>query len=558
MTYQVLARKWRPPKFSDLVGQTLVTRTLENAIRSDRVAHAFLFSGVRGVGKTTTARILAKALNCHRGLSPEPCGECVSCLEISTSSSVDVLEIDAASNTGVDNIREIRESVRYGTARDRFKIFIIDEVHMLSTAAFNALLKTLEEPPAHVKFILATTELNKIPVTITSRCQQFDFKPIPFAMLVDRLRHICREEEVEISEYGLRAVAAAARGSMRDAESALDQIMSLAGRKVTDEDVRALLGVVDEKVLIALVESVQKRDRTSLLDQMRELGESGVDPHAFCRKFIAHVRNLMVCRVSGWNEQLLHLPDSDKDALMEQSSLFTELDLIRFYDLLSRTEEELRSHPYPLIHLEMALMKMVELARLPTLEEVVSKLGAPGAVERIGTAPAGRLPTGAGGPGSSREEIPTASRGAKSPKLDLPPPVPPSVPPDPVPDAAAAQTGLSGPDVVDYLRKSLQKDHIRISSSMDHASRLAFEDGRLEIQYSAKEAFHHSILDAPDARKVVSEACARITGSEPRVDVTLVGGTAPRDEAVDPMDDPRFKTFYEAFPGKYVVRKSED
>ena len=203
MSYQVLARKWRPQVFEEVTGQETVTKTLQNAITSGRIAHAFLFSGVRGVGKTTTARILAKALNCHDGPTPRPCGQCVSCTEIAASGSVDVLEIDAASNRRIDDVRELRESVRYGTARDRFKIFIIDEVHMLTNEAFNALLKTLEEPPAHVKLILATTEHHKIPVTITSRCQQYDFKPIPFSLILDRLALICREEGIEISDYGV-------------------------------------------------------------------------------------------------------------------------------------------------------------------------------------------------------------------------------------------------------------------------------------------------------------------------------------------------------------------
>ncbi len=564
MSYQVLARKWRPPKFSDIVGQQLITRSLENAIRSGRVAHAFLFAGVRGVGKTTTARVLAKALNCHRGITPEPCGECPSCLEIAASNSVDVQEIDAASNTGVDNIREIRESVRYGAARDRFKIFIIDEVHMLSTAAFNALLKTLEEPPPHVKFILATTELNKIPVTITSRCQQFDFKPIPFAQLLERLRLICREEGVNISDYGLRAVASAARGSMRDAQSTLDQMISLSGQEIPDEDVRVLLGVVDEKVLAALVDAVTARDRSELLRQMSALADSGVDPHGFCRKFIAYVRNLLVCRVAGWDPRLLHLPDSDREMLEKQSAAFTELDLIRFYDLLGKTENELRYHPHPHVHLEMALMKLVELASLPTLEEAIGRLGG------------GRAELPAGPPRPSRPATPpsrspqpprSAPPSAARPASAAPTPSPNRTPPasrtaepprDSPAEAPASEARIPPGETVGYLMTALQKDHIRIFSSLEHALRVEFKNGRLEAVFPAHEKFHLSTVAAPDGRKVLSEVCARITGSPPEVVVradepATQSGDAAKPSSKDPMDDPQVKLFYDAFPGKVRI-----
>ena len=374
MTYQVLARKWRPQTFEEVVGQETVTTTLQNAIKSERIAHAFLFSGVRGVGKTTTARILAKALNCQEGPTPSPCNECVSCREITQANSIDVLEIDAASNTGVDKMRDLRESARYGTARDRFKIFIIDEAHMLSNAAFNALLKTLEEPPPHVKFILATTEYPKIPVTIVSRCQQYDFKPIPFLLILERLKVLSQEEGIEISEDSLRAIVSVAEGSMRDAQSALDQIIAFGGKKIPEEAVRVLLGVVDERAILSLVDAVLERDAKILVEQVQELVNSGVDPRNFCRKLIHHVRNLMVCRVTGWDERLLNLPDTAKDEILKQSEQFSELDLIRFYDLLNRAENDLRWNSHPWVHLEMTLMKLIELTRLPSLEDVIAQL----------------------------------------------------------------------------------------------------------------------------------------------------------------------------------------
>ncbi|HEU0092980.1 MAG TPA: DNA polymerase III subunit gamma/tau, partial [Vicinamibacteria bacterium] len=247
MAYQVLARKWRPRTFDEVVGQATVTRTLKNALASGRIGHAFLLSGARGVGKTTTARILGKALNCSKGdkPTPEPCGECASCLEIASGSSLDVQEIDGATHNGVEQVRELRESARYNPARDRFKIWIIDEVHMLSTGAFNALLKTLEEPPPRVKFIFATTEYHKIPDTILSRCQQYDFRLIPARELVAHLRHVAEGETIEVSDDTLARLARAAEGSARDALSLFDQVLSFSGRTVRDEDVSALLGLVD-------------------------------------------------------------------------------------------------------------------------------------------------------------------------------------------------------------------------------------------------------------------------------------------------------------------------
>jgi len=264
MSYLVLARKWRPQTFDEIVGQEHIARTLSNALRSGKVAHAFLFTGLRGVGKTTAARILAKALNCEKGPTPTPCNACVNCQEITAGNAVDVLEIDGASNTGVDDVREIIENVRYQPAKSRFKIYIIDEVHMLSTSAFNALLKTLEEPPPHVKFIFATTDPHKVPHTIHSRCQRYDFKRIPLRLIADRLAHITRSEGVTISDRVLFLIAREGEGSMRDAQSLLDQVIAFAGKTVRDEDVGTALGLADRKVLYAVAEAIVERNPATL------------------------------------------------------------------------------------------------------------------------------------------------------------------------------------------------------------------------------------------------------------------------------------------------------
>jgi DNA polymerase III subunit gamma/tau len=537
MSYQVLARKWRPQVFEDVVGQEAVTRTLQNAIRSGRIAHAFLFSGVRGVGKTTTARILAKALNCRQGPTTTPCGQCVACLEIAAANSVDVLEIDAASNRGIDSIRELRASVQYGSARDRFKIFIIDEVHMLTNEAFNALLKTLEEPPAHVKFILATTEHHKIPVTIASRCQQFDFKPISFVMILERLGLISREEGFQISDYGLRAVATTAQGSMRDAQSALDRIMAFAGGSISDEEVRALLGFVDERLIERVMEAVIQLDRAALLESLQDLASRGVEAQLFCRRLIGHSRNLLVCKIAGWDERLLNLPDSEKDSILRQAERFSELDLIRFYDLLNRTDNELRWHPRPQVHLEMALIKLIELSRLPSLESVVASLesgqptgaaGEPEAVGRISVSPLSSSPPAGG------SDLSVAD------KTVVPPPV--------VPPAQA----------VSRLMAMVQAESMGLYSSLRHASRLELRDGKLLVRFPVSERFHAGMVEQSESVARLTRLGGKIAGSPVSVEVA-VEAAAAEEAPQDPVQDAKVQAFIKKFPGKIIVeRKAED
>ena len=541
MSYQVLARKWRPQTFEEVVGQETVTTTLQNAIKSERIAHAFLFSGVRGVGKTTTARILAKALNCQEGPTPSPCGECVSCREITQANSIDVIEIDAASNTGVDNMRDLRESARYGTARDQFKIFIIDEAHMLSNAAFNALLKTLEEPPPHVKFILATTEYAKIPVTIASRCQQYDFKPIPFLLILERLKLLTQEEGIEISEDSLRAIVSVAEGSMRDAQSALDQIIAFGGKQIPDEAVRVLLGVVDERAILSLVDAVLERDVKILVEQVQELVNSGVDPRNFCRKLIHHVRNLMVCRVTGWDERLLNLPDTAKDEILKQSEQFSELDLIRFYDLLNRAENDLRWNSHPWVHLEMTLMKLIELTRLPSLEDVIAQL-------QLGEKVVKSLPKGGSAPsGDPKTLFPAANKRPQSKDKKSS-----RVAPPPEAEKTEEEEAVSENQVIAHLLSAVQTESIRLYSSLQHASRTTLENGKLLISFPQSEAFHQGEVLRSDHQGLLSRLCAKTVGSVPKIEVQL---EEPPKEQPDPKEDPRVKTFMETFPGKVIVEK---
>ncbi|GAB7025611.1 DNA polymerase III subunit gamma/tau [Geotalea toluenoxydans] len=376
MSYLVLARKWRPQTFSDLIGQEHVSRTLQNAIDTGRIAHAFLFTGARGVGKTSSARILAKALNCEHGLTTEPCNNCPSCTEITDGNSVDVFEIDGASNTGVDDIRELRDNVKYLPSKSRYKIFIIDEVHMLTNNAFNALLKTLEEPPAHVKFIFATTEPHKLPITILSRCQRFDFKRIPLQKIVDRLRYIVDQEKVSISNDALAIVARKGDGSMRDSLSTLDQVLAFCGENVADDDVASLLGVVDRRLLLQASQAVFSRDNKSVLEIVKQVDSFGYSMRQFCQELLDHFRNLAILRAIDNASDILDLSETECGELKSLAATVATADLQRHLTILLKAENEMAHSNFARLVLEMALLKMAALAPVIPVNEILDRLKA--------------------------------------------------------------------------------------------------------------------------------------------------------------------------------------
>jgi len=375
VSYQVIARKYRPQSFADLTGQEHISRTLGNALDQRRLHHAYLFSGVRGTGKTTTARILAKGLNCHLGVTSRPCLQCPSCVEIASGASLDVLEIDAASNTGVDNVRDvIINNIAMAPARDRYKVFVIDEVHMLSTSAFNALLKTLEEPPSHVVFIMATTELHKVPDTILSRCQQFEFRQIPTEKIFQRLREISAGEGVKISDSALREVARAGAGSLRDAQSAFDQVIAFSGDQIAEEDVTTALGLVSAATLGRFVEAIADRKTAEILNLVEEVFVRGYDLRNFTRELNAYLRHLLVIKSGVSENDLLGVTDVEVDRLKQLSSRFSEEDLVRLFHLLAETEKEIKDSPYPRFQLEIGMVKLAHATRLKTLDELIKRL----------------------------------------------------------------------------------------------------------------------------------------------------------------------------------------
>ncbi len=412
MSYLVLARKWRPQTFAEIVGQEHVSDTLQNAIRSNRVAHAFLFTGVRGVGKTTAARILAKALNCAQGPTPTPCNACTNCAEITAGRAVDVLEIDGASNTGVDDVREIIENVRYQPAKSRFKIYIIDEVHMLSTSAFNALLKTLEEPPPHVKFIFATTDPHKVPHTIHSRCQRYDFKRIPFRLITDRLAEMARSEGVTVSDRALFLIAREGEGSMRDAQSLLDQVIAFAGKDIRDEDVARALGLVDRKLLCAVGEAIVDRNPRGAVELLNELHLYGYDLRRFARELLEHFRNLSVARLLPHGDLLADLPDEERAEVSRQAAKMSGENLDRAFRLLVATEGEVARVPYPKLVMEMALLKLATLTPVIAVEEILERMEE--LERRLGSSPGSTAGSGppSAAPATPPPPRPSAQRGA--------------------------------------------------------------------------------------------------------------------------------------------------
>ena len=375
-SYLVLARKWRPQVFEEVMGQKHITQTLQNAISQKRVAHAFLFTGARGVGKTSTARILAKALNCEKGPKINPCNQCANCQEITNGSSMDVIEIDGASNRGIDEIRELRENVRYTPAKSHYKIYIIDEVHMLTKEAFNALLKTLEEPPPHIVFIFATTEPHKIPATILSRCQRYDFKRIPLREIRESLQRIVGEEQIQISQRGLISISQESEGSLRDAQSLLDQVIAYAGKNIVDNDIAEVLGLIDRKILNDTIEAIADKDAERCMEIIEYVYHFGHDLQHFCRELLQYLRDLILIKVSQHPEGLIELPEEELESYKKQAEKFQFDQLNHLFSLLLKGEQEIAQSTFPRTMLELTLIRMATLRPILPVDEMMRKLEA--------------------------------------------------------------------------------------------------------------------------------------------------------------------------------------
>ncbi|WP_396626217.1 DNA polymerase III subunit gamma/tau [Luteitalea sp.] len=454
--YQVLARKWRPQRFDDVVGQIGVTQTLRNAINRGRIAQSFIFSGARGVGKTTTARILARALNCETGPTADPCGTCDACIEIAEGRDIDVIELDAATHTGVDNVREvIIEGLGISPARDRYKIFIIDEVHMLSNSSFNALLKSVEEPPPHVVFMMATTELHKIPETIRSRSQEFELRTIGARSVAEQLGRIAEAEQLNADPDALLLLARSGEGSMRDALSAFDQVIAFAGERITAADVASVLGLIGRDVLMDMADIVADRRAADVFDAVGRLVESGQDLKLVVRELTGLVRDLMVVSL---DPSRLEDPElaTDAERLQALAARFSREDLLRAFDVLARAEQDVRYAAQPRYHLEMALLRWIHLGHLAPIAEVLEALGSgrpmpAGSPARAATPavtrPSAPTPTPSAAPasGSALRRLTESARAASAAPAAAAPASAPTPAPAPAVAPAPAATAPSAP-----------------------------------------------------------------------------------------------------------------
>ncbi len=463
MEYLVLARKWRPQVFEDVLGQEPVIKTLKNAIRLGRVAHAYLFSGPRGVGKTSVARILAKALNCEKGPIETPCNVCANCREITEGTSMDVNEIDGASNRGIDEIRELRENVKFAPAASRYKVYIIDEVHMLTKEAFNALLKTLEEPPAHVIFVFATTETHKVPATILSRCQRFDFRRLSLRHITDNLRQIASSEGIKVSDGGLALIAEASEGSMRDAQSIFDQAISYAGTEIGDSDVEELLGTADRRFLFNLSEAVLARDAGACLRIIEEAYFAGLDMKVFYGMLLNHFRNLLLVKITAADRSVMDLLPDDISRLKMQAEKRSGDTLQRLLDILLEEEEAVRRSLDPRLNLEFTLVRMAHLQPMIPVDEILSKMED---LERRLSQNKGERPLPSRREAApSREKVPIA----RGPAMD--------------PAPAEETRPVSGDDLWESVKGFVKKKSYPLWSKIEPGHFLGYENRTLRIGF---------------------------------------------------------------------------
>ncbi len=567
MSYLVLARKWRPQSFEQIRGQEHIVRALRNAITTGRISHAYLFTGIRGVGKTSAARVLAKALDCASGPTPTPCNECASCREITEGRSSDVLEIDGASNTGVDDVRRLREAVRYPPVRGPYRIYIVDEVHMLSTAAFNALLKTLEEPPPHVVFVFATTDPHKIPVTILSRCQQFDFKRLSLKDMAALLGDVAAAEGVSVDERSVMALAREAEGSVRDGQSLLDQVISYAGQSVAYEDVRDVLGVVDRDLLLGVARAVVGRDARSIVQALQEAERFGYDVRRFAHDLLDVFRDLAILKAVPEADDLVELAPEETEEARRFTADASWDEIHALYDVLGRGVEGLRTAPRPGTVLEMTLLKMARMPALLPLSEVMSRVRAAGldAVPPGGEAgpqPDGRrdparakAPEAPSPPAAPARSRPAPTEAPASPAA--PPgsaPAPAQAPPSPAPAAEPPADVPQGPaefwaallaaaETMNRPLWNVLRAHGRVESwdPVARAASLAFDDpgqeffvqsradvlGRLLAQVAGRGAKVQTRSEAP--REPKARGAARETDHDRKLKRDALGHPLVRD-----------------------------
>jgi DNA polymerase-3 subunit gamma/tau len=571
MAYQVLARKYRPQTFGDVIGQRGVTQTLRNAISKDRLAQAFIFAGPRGVGKTTTARILARALNCQQGPTPDPCGTCDACVEIAEGRDIDVLEIDAATHTQVDNVREvIIAGLGMAPVRDRYKIFIIDEFHQLSSHSFNALLKSIEEPPSHVVFMMATTELRKIPETILSRSQVYELRTIATSVIADKLQEIAKAESIAIDEAAVALIARSAEGSMRDAQSAFDQVIAFAGREITGEDVSAVLGLIGRDLVLDVAEVVADENPQAVFDLAGRFVEAGFDLRLVCRELTRAVRDMLVIAIDNTRADDPEIAgDAERSRLVELANRFSREDLMRAFDLLAKAEFEIRSAAQPRYHFEMAVLKWIHLRKLVPLTALLE--GAPASATASRLAPPVKSPRPPKSPQptppKTKSVKPTPAKPARAKQTGAkqaspkPTPADESVPESKAPDVEAAGPGNGGgkAEILAEVKRAKKFFH---GTVVAQAQRIELVDDRLVFAFTETQRTLSAQLR--QNRGWLEEMASRAVGR--KIEVTTEqsaheateesSGQTPaeadeqtrlREKA---MNDPVVQTLLEVFPAE--------
>jgi len=518
--YQVIARKYRPQTFAELIGQEHVRTTLENAITQRRIAHGYILSGQRGTGKTTVARILARCLNCEQGPTPTPCGKCSSCIEITAGSGMDVIEIDAASNRGINEMRELRENVRFRPARDRYKVFIVDEAHQITSEAFNALLKTLEEPPEWVVFILCTTEAHKIPSTIASRCQQFSFRSVDFAELIARISWIAEQEGIEADAEVLSVLARAGEGSVRDSLSALDQAIACCGTKLAAKEIRDLLGVFSLESLNQVASALAASDSQRMLEVVAELEAGGHSLQHFSRELARYFRNVLVVKIAGGETRLVAASSAEQSKLAEVAAKFGEEDLTRYLQLSLDLFRDLQSSLQPRLHLEMGLLRLVHAGQLQPIEEAIAALGSSGS------------------------------------------PAPPKAIPTPKSTPPVSAAPASGGDLRSRLHAALtEAKQMHLADALEHSelvesgAELIVTTPKMYVMYVKQAEFEAAV------KRVAGRAMKITVKTGDPAPAPVVSAAPPEDEvSTRALSNPEVRRFQEAFPGSHVrtVRNLRD
>ncbi len=520
--YLALARKYRPQKFADLIGQASICKTLQNAIAMNKVYPALIFSGMKGVGKTSSARILAKALNCEKGPAIEPCNQCPTCVEITEDNSADYMEIDGASNNGVNEVRSLRETVKYKPLKNRFRIVVIDEVHMLSNAAWNALLKTIEEPPEHTIFIMATTDFHKIPATIVSRCQHFEFKRIPFEVIKQVLKDICLKEAIKISDYALYLISRSAEGSLRDAKKILDQAIAISSGDVKDDDVVAILGIIAEETFIALTRHVFSQDRKGIIEQINQLIERGTDLRFFYTEYLRFIRDVIVIKSIPDSERLHNLNPENIAAIKEIVRDVSEVELLRFFNAVKELEQTIRNTEHPSIILEYMFLKLSYFSALVNIEEYLKKL---------------------------RDARPAAAVTAAPP---------PSRPAEDftVPAAEAAPARGGGADWLAELKNRIEKEKPRMASVLN-SSTLSFRDSTLYIEVAA--GLENAWRMMKENKPYLAELAQSLAGRDVGLEIVLQE-SQPADggEKIvqDLKNDKKIKSLKDKIKGRLIAVES--